>query len=191
MPYMQNSSCADMRQDVTIHALYEPTGINNVTRSTGINTLHIICMCLWTNMSATMKAPLSCFCSLHRPHITAYITQQQECNIYFTSIAIHVPATNLVIKCQIYATHSIYYTCGFAGHIPIYMPHEVTCNYNHHVSTLQTMMHGTVIFPWKNMATTLQIYVPLNCYWVYIKSPITAHISQNINIVQHLFHMLL
>ena len=38
----------------SIHTSYELTPINNVTRTTGIHTCHIIGICPWTNIPATL-----------------------------------------------------------------------------------------------------------------------------------------
>ena len=71
---------------VSIYTSYQLTPINNVTRSTGIHTFHIISRCPRKYVPATLHiyVPLHFYCSLHiYPHITAYIHQISiHCNIY-------------------------------------------------------------------------------------------------------------
>ena len=44
-PQMTISSCADIRQLCQYICLYEPTASDNVTRSSGINIVHIFSVC--------------------------------------------------------------------------------------------------------------------------------------------------
>ena len=76
MPHMQISSHADMRQLHHIHASYETTAINKVTRNTFINTLHIIGICPrdLTLLHTTVKKNQHLFSML-----LPFICQQQIC----------------------------------------------------------------------------------------------------------------
>ena len=121
--------------------LYELTGINIVTRSTGIHILHITGICPWWNMPVTFYKHVleHCLVSLHKgPHIIPKKTK--KCNTYFM-IYCHICASyNKPIECHMYATHankltSIYgeiyqYICCILNHLQLKPPYVYFANYN-------------------------------------------------------------
>ena len=94
---------------------YEVTAINRVTRSSSIHTFHIISICNWTNIPNTLYlyAQLHYYCSLHRPTITTSISRkQQNTTLIDHDTAIYSQATNMLLKCHIYAKFSNHLMCS-------------------------------------------------------------------------------
>ena len=77
---------------VSIYVSYKCTAYQNVTRITGIHTLHIISICLWTNMQATLYicVLMHCYSSLHIDH-TLFIKKP----VGFSSSVICICTTHL------------------------------------------------------------------------------------------------
>ena len=65
-----------MNRNVSINTSYEPTAIDNVTRSTGIHTFHITDICLWTMClpQCTNMSPICLLECTFRPNTTAHIS---------------------------------------------------------------------------------------------------------------------
>ena len=86
---------------VNIHASYDLTTINNVNRSTGIHTFHIIDICSWTSMSSTF----------HMSHYTTtvvyiqtshYYTSKSKNDNFYLACYYHICVNNKnVLECHI------------------------------------------------------------------------------------------
>ena len=99
----------------------------NVTGSTGMNTFHIIGICLWMNMPVTlyMYIPLHCYCnlyteSIYRLHINQMSVKKQQAAIFIYYIsAIYVSTSSMFLKCHI---HKLLHIHQWES-MPICMPH--------------------------------------------------------------------
>ena len=82
MPHLEIISCADIRKIyINTYASYEFNGINNVTRSTGIQTYQIIVICPGTNMPATHTYMFHCTPTLlfiQTPHLHTYNSKTED-----------------------------------------------------------------------------------------------------------------
>ena len=114
MPQMQIISCTDRRQFCQcINTSYEFTTINNMTRSTGIHTLHIIDISPWTNMPATLHIyPTALLLtSTYRPIITTHINNITNKIYLYDATATFVRTINMSLKCHILKLLNLY-LCG-------------------------------------------------------------------------------
>ena len=98
-----------MRQLCQYISLYRPNAVNNVIRINGPYTFHI-----------TWHMALNKYTF----HITLLDTQVQKknCNFYLSCYC-HICATNMPVKCHIYATCANYFMCIHHTTVSVYMLH--------------------------------------------------------------------
>ena len=104
---------------------YELTEINNVTRNTGVYTLHTVDI-YTVHISLTALLQLSTYSptflhiSLEKQQTVAFISHPN---------AIYILVTDMPIKCHIYAINANQLTCIYRGNtLNMYTTYEVTCN---------------------------------------------------------------
>ena len=108
MPNMQLGSCTH-EGNMSRYVSYLLTRIKNVTRDTGIHTLHITDICPWKNIPVTLHF----CCSLQRDPILVHIQikKQHSTFIYYTYPSI----------CHICASCTNCSVCIDGGSMPIYI----------------------------------------------------------------------
>ena len=95
---------------VSIYASYELNAINNVTRCTGIHRFHIIGICLWTNVFATLHiyVLLHGYCSLLMdPALLTYHYQTQQKVNFNLPCYCHICANNKYASQLSYINHML------------------------------------------------------------------------------------
>ena len=147
---------------VSIFTLYELTAINNVTIHNDMHTFHIIGICPPDKMfSISHGCPTALVIqpSCRPPHYCTFNENKtMNCNFIYHAISIYEPATNMHLKCHTYLLLHMQILDNFDS---IHTSHELPAMINLTRSTCMHTFHITVICPWRNMSTTLHIYVPM------------------------------
>ena len=71
----------------TTMSVYMLTAINGVTSCSGIHTFHIISICAWLNMAATLHIYLPLH-TYYRCNITAHMSRKEKEGIYLISLSV-------------------------------------------------------------------------------------------------------
>ena len=162
----------------SIYTSYEISVINNVTRSIGINTFHILpyapkqiglwhCtyMYHWTTTVAHKKTS----------HTSK--NKQTATSIYHVTAmcAPTVICPSMPHLCQICKSVHVQI---WGNYVSIYTSYELHAVNNVIRNTGIHIFHITGIYPWTNMPATMHIYVPLHIYCnLYTDPTLLLHIS--------------
>ena len=133
-----------------------------MTRNTDRHTFYIIGICPWTNMPPTshIYVPLHYYCGLHIDLTLLHRTCEKTSVFIYHAIAISVLATNMALKCHIYATYANYFICTCETTMSAYNAiNNVTSSTGIHI------FHITNKYAWTNILATLHLYVPLYFYY--------------------------
>ena len=114
-----------------------------------------------TNMPTSLRMQTTC-----KPHISL-CTSQKTATVIYHAINMHVPTTNMLLKCHIYATYVSYFINKYEPTMSVYMPH---------MNSMQaTMWPEALIY----IQSTLLAYVSEQIHLPIAQIFPTAHLLQS------------